>query len=213
MKKLIVILSIMLFYISVNAQTFEASLSAALSQFERNDTLQNKLNAANRIDLITNQWSDKWPAHYYSAYSKIVLSYLLQDEKQRDAFIDKAQIEIAEVKKLKGVAEDEILVMEAYAANARLSVNSRNRWKKQGAIFDAKLEEAKKLNAANPRIYFLKGQSIFHTPKAFGGGARKALPFFEKAESYFQNEAKDKLEMPHWGSYRNAFYINECKKG
>lgn len=198
--------------VSLYAQTLDESLSEAMTKFELTGTLQTKLNAVNRMDLIASKWSDQWTAHYYAAYAKVNISYLLENEKQRDAMIDKAEQSLAEVKRLNGLAKDELLVMEAYVANARLSVNSNSRWKKYGAIFDAKLEEATKINPANPRIYFLKGQSLFHTPKAFGGGAKNALPQFEKAASYFQAETKDKLEKPHWGNYMNEYYIIRCKK-
>jgi len=213
MKKIIIMLIGLISYTSVKAQDFEEVLTAEVRKFETTDTLQRKMDASNRIDLIAGKWSDQWMAHYYSAYAKLTLSYLLTGEKQRDAIIDKAEAEIAEVRKLNGATEDELLVMEAFAASARLSVKSGSRWKKYGGIFDAKLEEAKKLKPTNPRIYYLKGGSLFYTPKAFGGGTKNALPQFEKAATYFKSEPKDKLDTIHWGAYRNEYYINECKKG
>lgn len=212
MKNLIIILTLLVVCSILRAQTLEETLSEVVNKFERTDTLQSKLNAVNRIDLIASKWNDQWITHYYSAYTKVVVSYLLENEKERDAIIDKAELSLAEAKRLGGISKDEFLVMEAYIANARLSVKSASRWEKYGAIFDARLDEAKKINPSNPRIYFLKGQSLFYTPKAFGGGAKHALPYLEKAANYFYSESKDKLEKPHWGEYMNKFYINESKK-
>jgi hypothetical protein len=212
MKTSFVLIAILMLTIGSSAQTFEEALTQAYDQFEKTDSLSNKLNASNKLDLIAGRWSDQWTAHYYAAYAKVVLSYLMKDEKQRDAIIDKAEESLAKTKELLGKMNDEILVMEAYIANARLAVKSGSRWKKYGAIFDEKLEEAKKINPDNPRIYLLKGQSLFYTPKAFGGGVKKALPQFEKAASLFEVQTKSNLDKPSWGQRANSYYINECKK-
>jgi len=198
--------------LTASAQTFEESLSDALTRFERTDTLQHKLAALNRIDLIKRKWSDRWEAHYYGAYTKLTVSYLLADEKQRDGMIDQAELDLNKTREFHKVTEDELSVMDAYVANARIAVKSGSRWRKYGAIFDARLEEAKKVNPNNPRIYLLKGQSLFYTPKAFGGGSKKALPYFEKAASHFATESKESLDKPHWGDARNTFLIQECRR-
>jgi hypothetical protein len=208
------LLSITLILLSFNirAQSFTESLAAAVDQFENTDTLQRKMNAINRIDLVVSRWSDQALGHYYSAYAKVVVSYLLTDEKQRDGIIDQAEKSMLKAKQLGGITSDENLIMEAYLANARLAVSGGSRWKKYGPIFDAKLEEAKQVNPNNPRIYFLKGQSLYYTPKAFGGGAKKALPLFEKAAPLFESEVKGNIEIPHWGNGMNYYFINECNQ-
>lgn len=212
MKNMITLSIILTGFFSATAQDFQKSLSEAYHRFEETDTLQHKMNAINRIDLIAAKWSDQWMAHYYAAYTKIVVSYLLEDEKQRDAIIDQAERSLLRAKELRVTMDDELYVMDAYVASARLSVKSGSRWKKYGAIFDVNLEEAKKINPENPRIHFLKGQALFHTPKAFGGGAKKALPYFEKAAAGFQSEPTTSLEKPFWGHAMNAYYLNECSK-
>ena len=193
------------------AQTFDAVLKEAYLKFEKAESPQDKLNVVNRLDIIAARYSDQWSAQYYAAYAKVVTSYLLEDEKQRDGLIDQAEQALNKSKALTK-ANEEILIMEAYIANARLAVKPMSRYKKYGEIFDAKLAEATALNAANPRIYFLKGQSIFHTPRPFGGGCKNASPLFEKAIPLFGKELKDDLNKPYWGQDRNLYYINECKE-
>jgi len=212
MKPYIIIFTLLWSSLTTHAQTFEESLSDALMKFESTDTLLQKLTSVNRIDLIKTRWADRWEGYYYSAYTKLTVSYLLTDEKQRDGLIDQAEADLGKVKGFHKTADDELLVMEAYVANARIAVKS-SRWRKYGSIFDARLEDAKKVNAGNPRIYLLKGQALFYTPKAFGGGPKKALPYFEKAASYFAADAQEGLDKPHWGNARNEYYIQECKRG
>jgi len=38
-----------------------------------------------------------------------------------------------------------------------------------------------KANPENPRPYLIRAMGIYYTPKAFGGGAEKAVPYLEKA--------------------------------
>jgi hypothetical protein len=211
MKHKMILLSFLFLHALASAQNFEEALKDAYTKFEKSDTLQNKINASNRLDLIAARYTEEWTSHYYSAYAKVIISYLLKDEKQRDGLIDQAEEALT---KAKGLVKDneELLIMEAYIANARLAVKPMSRHKKYGEIFDKKLEEATALNPTNPRIYFLKGQSIFHTPKAFGGGGKNALPFFEKAATLFEKEPKDDLHKPYWGSTQNSYYISECRR-
>jgi hypothetical protein len=70
---------------------------------------------------------------------------------------------------------------------------------------------AKENNADNPRIYFLKATSTFFTPKMFGGGAKKALPYFEKADSLFAKESKDDIAKPFWGKEANDEFMKQAK--
>lgn len=60
-------------------------------------------------------------------------------------------------------------------------------------------QEAKKLEPNNPRYVLVTGIAHFYTPEAFGGGAKVAIPDFEKAIGLFKNR-KEKSEIyPDWG--------------
>jgi hypothetical protein len=97
------------------------------------------------------------------------------------------------------------------AANARIGVDPQKRWRKYGKIFEDNLEQAKAQNVENPRIYFLKGTSTFYTPKAFGGGKKKALEYFERAKEYFDMEQKNDIMVPYWGAETNEYFLKQCQ--
>lgn len=193
----------------VYGQSVEDLLKETYHAFEKNDSLPAKVKGSNTFDLIASKYPDQWIAHYYAAYSKTIVSYLLTNEKQRDLWLDQAATSIEKAKAL-SKGNEELLILEAHLANARLAVKPMSRYKKQGEIFDAKLKEAAAKNPSNPRIYFLQGLSVFHTPKAFGGGAKNALPYFEKAAPLFKQETKENISKPYWGEMKNAFYLEEC---
>ena len=50
------------------------------------------------------------------------------------------------------------------------------------------IDKGMQLNANNPRLYYLRGMSLFNTPEQFGGGKDKAKPIFEKAAELYKLE-------------------------
>ena len=95
--------------------------------------------------------------------------------------------------------------------NARLAAQPAIRYMTFGKFFNENIEKAKSLQPNNPRIYFLKGNSVYYTPKMFGGGAKNALPQFEKAETLYKNESKDDIYKPYWGEKQNEQMLKRCR--
>jgi len=84
---------------------------------------------------------------------------------------------------------------------------------KYGAIANAYFATAKKLNPNNPRLYYLQGNSLFYTPKLFGGGPEKALPLYQKAEQLFADDTGNMLKdihTPYWGKEVNEYMMKQC---
>lgn len=162
-----------------------------------------------KFDLIANQYPDQWVAHYYAAYIKALIAYQDMNAAQKDAWLDQANIYFERVKTL-NPESDERYVLGALLANARLAVDGQARWQEYGKIFDENLEKAKAINPNNPRIYYLKGASLFYTPKMFGGGAKKAKPYFEKANTLFTTQHD--ILVPYWGQEQTTYFLKECEK-
>jgi hypothetical protein len=73
------------------------------------------------------------------------------------------------------------------------------------------LEEAKKMNPENPRIYMLEGQSLLYTPEAFGGSKTKAKEKFEESLKKFAAEKPADKITPHWGEAYTKMLISQIK--
>jgi hypothetical protein len=191
---------------------FRAILLDSYLGFDTARTYGNMVIASNRLKLIANKWNDQWAPQYYASYMLTVLSFIEKDASKRDSYIDEAEGILAKAKNLFKKNYDELFVLEAMMASARLSVKPGSRYKKFGEIFDTNIDSAKNLNPENPRIYYLQGNSIFYTPKLFGGGASKALPYYEKAETLFQKESKADIFKPYWGQKQNETMLKKCKE-
>jgi hypothetical protein len=123
--------------------------------------------------------------------------------------LKQAEIYLARIK-AKNVQNDEIDVLHALLVNASTAVDPKSRGGQNASTFSAYLKKARDKNADNPRIYYVKGLSLFYTPKAFGGGAAVAKPFFEKAALLFRKEETTGFLKPHWGKAINDYYLSQC---
>jgi len=229
MKKL---LSFLLAYLllqsaAIHAQVKPDSLAAAnssvtdelktvlqdtYSDFDSAKSVMEMQTASNRFGLIAKKWSNEWVAQYYASYTLVILSYIEKDENKRDAYLDEADILYDKASELIKNENDEIYVLGALLANARLAVKPSSRFQKYGAIFNRDLDKAKALHPDNPRIWYLQGTSSYYTPKAFGGGAKNAIALFEKAESLYQNERQDNILKPYWGKKQNSELLKKCRE-
>jgi hypothetical protein len=210
MKKIIFLSMALVAVFVARAQDYKDVLKKTVDAFNATDDMSQKVEYTNKLGLIAKKYDNEWAPHYYLAFAKTILSYNEKDETKRDAYLDDADKELEDAVNI-SKANSETYAMAAMIANARLAVNPMNRWQKYGKIFDEDLDKAKEMNADNPRIYFLQGNSKYHTPKAFGGGKKAALPYFEKANTLFEKETDADITKPYWGKVITAKLLAECK--
>lgn len=212
-SKILILSFITLSITAIQAQEFEPAIKEALSRFKTDSTLPQFAMTTNQFEMIASKWDDKWLAHYYAAYANTVQSFMETDEVKRDGLLDLANSHMQKAIELCGEESDELYALSAMVANVRLAVKPGSRWKEYGVIFEENISKAKKINPDNPRIYYLQGNSIFYTPKMFGGGAKNALPYYEKADSLFRVlPLPDSLSVePAWGMYQNTFMLEKAR--
>ena len=63
----------------------------------------------------------------------------------------------------------------------------------------ASLARARRLAPGNPRVLLLDGLNTLYRPKAFGGGADRALAILEQARDAFAKESVADSTAPDWG--------------
>ena len=196
---------------STTTDQFKEDLKAGVEDFDASKDMNEWVSASNHLGLIAKKYPEQWAANYYACYSLTVLSYIEKDAKKKDAYLDDAEVFLNNAISDYKTESDELYVLKAMFANARLAVHPAMRYKKFGDLFNEDIEKAKTIQPDNPRIYYLKGNSVYYTPKMFGGGAKNALPEFEKAEELFTKESKDDIYKPFWGEKQNLEMIAKCK--
>jgi hypothetical protein len=191
---------------------FKDALTTTLQNFDSAKIFHEMMAATNRLGLIARKWDNQWAAQYYAAYSLVILSYAEKEQKNKDPYLDEAENFLNTAWALTKSDSSEMYVLAAMHANARMAVIPASRYKKFGDLFNSNIEKAKKLWPENPRIYYLLGMNFFYTPKMFGGGPKNAMPYIEKAESYYTNEKTNNILKPHWGRKQNSEMLAKCKE-
>ena len=191
------------------AQSIDTALIQTYTAFDSAKTYPQLLFASNQFKLIAKQKPDDWVTNYYAAWSLALVSFREPDSKKKDPMLDEADNFYSKIELLDST-NDEIAVLGALLANARLSVAPQQRHGKYGEIASKYYAQAKKINPKNPRMYYLQGTSLYYTPKLFGGGAEKALPLLQKADTLFANDSKD-IRKPHWGKNADEQMIKDSK--
>ncbi|UOQ71806.1 hypothetical protein [Hymenobacter cellulosilyticus] len=140
-----------------------------------------------------------WLPQYYQAYGRMLISFQGKDKEEvKDKYLDQAEASLAQARKLGG-EESELLVLQAYIHQARLGISPMARSMKYSGLVREALEQAKKANPANPRIYLVEGNNLYFTPKMFGGGPDVAKPVFEQALARYAAFKPATPLMPTWG--------------
>lgn len=216
MKKTIqTLVMLCLAFSSVQAQesTMAETLKPVVAQFDTTTVLGTKIPLSAQFDVIAAKYKDQWQPQYYAAYAKAMVSFMMpaEDMAQKDLLLDEADLLLENIVAM-NIENDARYVLVALLANARMAVDGKNRYQKYGSIFDEGLKKAKELNADNPHIYYLKGVSLYYTPKMFGGGGKKAKPYLEKAKGLYPKLDKNNVLIPSWGEQLTDYYTMECDK-
>lgn len=213
MKKIIALTGISLlslFAAPAYSQTIEEALQQANNAFDSAKTYTQRMMAVNQFKLIASKWQDNWVANFYAAFSLGVASFQEPHKDNKDPMLDEADKYYAKIANMDST-NDEVNVLGALLAQARLSVNPMSRHGKYGEIVNKYLAKAASINPNNPRIYYLKGNTFFYTPALFGGGVNKAQPLYQKADSLFAFDSKDIMK-PHWGKAVDESQLKLCKE-
>lgn len=192
-------------------QELKDVLKESMADFDSAKNMNEWISASNHLGLVARKYNDQWAANYYACYTLTVLSYIEKDSKKKDGYLDDAEVFLNKAIEDYKSEYVELYILNAMFDNARLAAQPAMRYKKFGDLFNENIEKAKLLQPDNPRIYYLKGNSTYYTPKMFGGGAKNALPLFEKAETLFMNESKDDIFKPYWGQKQNEEMLAKCR--
>jgi hypothetical protein len=200
----------LLFSFPVFAADYEETMKTNIQKIGEAKTLADYTALASQFERIANVEKDKWHPAYYAVLCYVNAVAMLQlSEDEKSAQLDKAQPIMDNLEK-NFKNESEVFALQGFLYEMRIMEMASAM--KYSSLATEVLEEAEKLNPANPRVYYLQGMNIFHTPKAFGGGKEKAMPLFGKAKSLFESQKPASALYPNWGEWHNNHMLAECNK-
>ena len=214
MKSIILVFSFLATTISLsNAQNaeFESTMKEIVDSIQGARWGADLMPYANQLERVASAEAKEWLPSYWAAYCYMNKSYAETVAEKRDLLLEKAESLIATADKL-SPKNDEIEVLKANIASARMAVDPQNRWQKYGMISGKALKTAQAINPENPRAKLLEAQSVFYTPEAFGGGKAKALPLINDALEKFAKFKPSMAIMPNWGEMVAKYVLKEASK-
>lgn len=210
MKKIIVALFALFSPVLLMAQNpqYENAMKGFLMKMSAAKSPEAYQAVANAFERMANTETKEWLPRYYAAFNYIMQAYTTPEKDKADAILDQADKHLEQAAAL--TQSEELLCLSAWCKSARINVDPMSRGAKYGREAALLLEQAKKVNPNNPRIYFLQGQSAFYTPEAFGGGKNKAKELFQKAIELYGTFQVQNEFMPNWGAEQAKDMLARC---
>ena len=221
MKKTIFILSAILVASVSFAQMpekFVKAMEAKIALIDSAHTAEGFTDLANAFERIADAEKNQWLAYYYAAYCNASAGTLAgaggdmmaAKADKTDPYADKADKQIKKAEEL-AKSNSEIFIVKKMIATLRMLGDPMNRYMTYGPEAQAMLDEAKKLNPDNPRVYILEGQDKFYTPEQYGGSKEEAKVLFEKAQKLYDTFKPETSIHPSWGKSQVAYFLSQYK--
>jgi len=190
---------------------YAAAMEQNLTKFDSAKTVEDFTRLANNFERIGDAEKTQWLPYYWAGIALSTSGWMpsVTDKDGNSAKIN-ALCDKAESLTTNNADKSEILALRNMAATQQMLVDPATRWASYGKTAGEALEKGMQLNDANPRLYYLKGMSLFGTPAQFGGGKEKAKPVFEKAVELYKSEPQKKL-YPHWGQKQAEDMVAQCQ--
>ena len=167
-------------------------------------------NMANSFQRIADAEKNQWLPYYYAALCQVNYGFMEQNKEKIDGYADKATTLISKADSL-SPNNSEISCVKSMIASCHMMVDPMQRWQEYGQESSSNMEAAMQQDPANPRPYYLKGQSLKYTPEQFGGGCTTAKPQLQIALEKFATFKPFSEISPNWGKERVEMLIKECK--
>ena len=221
MKKTIFILTAVLTSHILFAQMpdkFVKAMEPKIAAVDTTISIQGLTDLANAFERIAEAEKNQWLAYYYAAYCNATAGLVVGSggdimtakADKTDPYADKAD---KQIKKAEEIMKNnsEIYVVKKMVASLRMIGDPMNRYMTYGPEAQAMLDEAKKLDVNNPRVYLLEGQDKFFTPQEFGGSKEEAKVLFEKSKQLFETFKPASTVHPNWGKGSLNYFLSQYK--
>ncbi len=191
------------------AQTkYEAAMARGLEQFKAAKTVEDMNAASAFFERIGDAEKDKWLPYYYAAYTNYITGWM-NPRADKDKIGEKSKDLIGKAEAIEH--NSELYCMHQMVAVLQMTVDPMARYQSYGAEAKNALDNAKKADPTNPRIYFLDGQTLMNTPEAFGGGKAVAKKLFEKSLELFKTFKPASPLHPDWGKEEAEKLLAACQ--
>lgn len=193
------------------SEKYTTAMQTNLAAFDSAKSVEDFTRIANTFERIGDAEKTQWLPYYYAGLA-LSTSGWMPAVTDKDANAEKINKFCDKAESLASSNEDksEIEAIRNMSATQQMMVDPQTRYMSYGKSAGDALDKGLQLNENNPRLYYLRGMSLFGTPVQFGGGKDKAKPVFEKAITLYKAEKARPL-YPHWGQAKAEEVLAQCQ--
>jgi hypothetical protein len=180
---------------------YTARLEASVKKLDQSESVRDFQDLEKAFVQIGNTQKTEWLPYYYAALCNARIGFLLQDDGEKiEPYSVRGE---AQIKKSESLAKgdskalSEIYVVQAMIYRTKVFISPMTMGRQFGPLSDQFLKKAQKLDAENPRAFYLEAWTKYYTPKLWGGDKELAKELAEKAIQKLPATAFG--VMPHWG--------------
>ncbi|WP_066633254.1 hypothetical protein [Labilibacter marinus] len=204
-----VLIFISIFEFSVSASNYHDVMKQNIEKMYKVKTVEELASISGTFYRVSEKEKAEWLPLYYASYSLVRVAFFTKDANVIHQYLDTAQGYLDQLKKQQP-KESEVFALQGLLYSMRIT--SMSKGMKYSMLSNEELDKAQVLNDKNPRIYYCRGNNVFHTPSMFGGGKSKAKPIYEKAASLFKEDTSKIDFWPTWDSQHNNEMLKQCKE-
>ncbi len=210
MKKFLLSSTILLLSMAGFSQSdkYQGAMETSLTSLYEAKTGPELQAASANFERIANAEKTQWLPYYYAAIGQIWRGFGVPNE-QKDEVATQAEKLLDQAEAL-SPNNAEIFIARNMTSTIHMLVDPMTRWQTYGQQGGQALASAKKLDAGNPRIYYLEGQGLFGMPEQFGGGKANAKPLFAKSVALFETYKPVDGLSPNWGKKQAKEMLDQC---
>ena len=185
------------------------AMEALVPAVDTTHSMDGLTDLANSFERIANAEKNQWLPFYYAALCNISKANMYYSKKELDKIDPLMDIAEPLLKKAEELEKDnsEIFCLKKMFNTGKMMADPMSRYMVYGAAASEALEEAKRLNPENPRVFLLEGIDKFYTPEQFGGSKTEAKQLFEDAIKKFEVFKPASSIHPVWGLGQAKYFL------
>lgn len=210
MKKVLfclALIAVSTFQLRGQSEKYTAAMKTAVIALDSAKNADEFIAIANMFTRIGSAEPKAWLPGYYASYANLIAGFITngKDMTKGQAYIDNAQTLLTNAAKLATQPADlsEIAVLQAYIYTGKITEDPMTKGPELSQKVFQELGKAGGLNPNNPRAPMLQGLFTLNMPEFYGGGAKNAKPFLEKAKGLYDAAVTDGVQ-PNWGKEQNS---------
>jgi len=220
MKKTIFILCAILvagFSFAQMPEKFVKAMETNIARIETAKTAQDWIDITAAFERIAEAEKNQWLPYYYVALGNVMSGTMSlgdnlygNNTEKTDPKADAAEKALNKAISL-SKETSETWVIKKMIISLRMLGDVMNRAMAAMPEATAAIDNAKKLDENNPRIYILEGQDKYYTPEQYGGSKDEAKVLFEKAQKLFETFRPETSIHPNWGKNQVTYFLSLYK--